>query len=151
MQITFSTEEFVAMLSSLWGVPLDAADLVLDFDEHTGEVKTFSLTGIDAKTLSKIGNVTQSVTPPKLPYWHSKPSTSHYDSLPDATSVKETDPTYTEEDPDELDEILRKSHELMLQGMPPKVESATPENDLLSYPGSSEEFPVEFANRSIGR
>lgn len=152
MQITFSKEEFVAMLATLWGIPLGLADLVFDFDEMTGDVRTFTITGMDAKSLSKIGAVA-SGSPPKTRVPMRTIEASHA-SLPDVIPSSST--TFGEvidhdEDQDELDDIIRKSHELMLQGQPPPAPDDPNANELLMYPGASAEFPVEFANRSLGK
>lgn len=153
MQITFSKEEFVAMLATLWGIPLGLADLVFDFDEMTGDVRTFTITGMDAKSLSKIGAVA-SWSPPKTRVPALQPivtidRNSNLVIAPSSTTSGEV--TDHEEDQDELDDIIRKSHELMLQGQPPPAPDDPNANELLMYPGASAEFPVEFANRTLGK
>jgi hypothetical protein len=148
MQITFSKEEFVAMLATLWGIPLGLADLVFDFDEMTGDVRTFTITGMDAKSLSKIGAVT-SGSPPKtrVPVMFESNRNVVVPPIP----VTHNEVVDSDEDQDELDDIIRKSHELMLQGQPPPAPDDPNANELLMYPGASAEFPVEFANRSLGK
>jgi hypothetical protein len=147
MQITFSREEFVDMLSSLWGIPLGINDLTLDFDELTGDVKTFTVKGMNSLSLARIGTVTQAVAP--------KPQRQKAVIIPNAINyitpnnpVEEEDPT-PEEDSVDLDEVLRLSRELALQSPPRANVPDSNQNDLLMYPGASDTFPLEFANRVL--
>lgn len=150
MQITFSKEEFVAMLAHLWGIPLGLADLVFDFDELTGDIRTFTITGMDPGSLSKIGAVTQGSAPKtRQPQ---KPITEKYDSLPAVTEALIAEETLTpKEENVDLDEIIKISRELALQGLQPSDIPEKKQNELLLYPGASEEFPLEFANRVLGK
>jgi len=152
MQITFSKEEFVSMLATLWGIPLGLADLVFDFDELTGDIRTFTITGMDAKSLSKIGAVTQGATPKTRQRSQDWDKGHSIEAVVRVTEAPENPESITpEEDQDELDDIIRKSRELMLQGQPPPMPDDPNANELLMYPGASSEFPVEFANRSLGK
>ena len=146
MQITFSKEEFVSMLAKLWGIPLGLADLVFDFDELTGDVRTFTITGMDPSSLARIGAVTQGSTPkPRQPL---PPNPVDVIPVVSTTSAVVVD---SEIDNDELDEIIRKSRELALQGQQPVEVPDEKQNELLMYPGASEEFPIDFANRILGK
>lgn len=154
MQITFSKEEFVSMLANLWGIPLGLADLVFDFDELTGDVRTFTITGMDPVSLARIGAVTQGSTPktrqPAQPPQPVAVPNKVYDTVPSSSNTAGTVLDY-EIDHDELDDIIRKSHELALQGQQSVEVQDEKQNELLMYPGASEEFPLDFANRILGK
>lgn len=145
MQITFSREEFVDMLSGLWGIPLGVDDLVLDFDEMTGDVKTFTVKGMTSASLARVGAVTQSVAPTPQRIENRK-SSSVFPS-----SVKEDEPQESADDIN-LDDVIRLSHELALQGQPRSDKSPdNNQNELLMYPGASDTFPIDFANQVLGK
>jgi hypothetical protein len=145
MQITFSREEFVDMLSGLWGIPLGVDDLVLDFDEMTGDVKTFTVKGMTSASLARVGAVTQSAAPTPQRVENRK-SSSVFPS-----SVKEDEPRESADDIN-LDDVIRLSHELALQGQPRSDKSPdNNQNELLMYPGASDTFPLDFANQVLGK
>lgn len=153
MQITFSREEFVDMLSGLWGIPLGVDDLVLAFDDLTGDVETFTVKGMTSASLARVGSVTQSAAPT------SQQRVKRSLELPKATESSviakvnsdDAEPQTTADDID-LDEVIRLSRELALQGQPQTSENpSTTQNELLMYPGASDTFPLEFANQVLGK
>jgi len=152
MQITFSKEEFISMLSNVWGIPLSDTDIVFDFNELTGEVQTLTITGMDPVSLARIGAVTQGLTPKT----QQRLKVVIANKASDSPQVIDADPAVSDEstvedDQDELDEIIRKSRELALQGQQYAEVPDEKQNELLMYSGASEEFPLDFANRVLGK
>jgi hypothetical protein len=113
MQITFSQDEFVSMLSNLFKTPIQPTDVQINFNETTGDISGITISGLEAVTLLKIGSMTQAVAPV-----YKKVSAVESVATVD-TSTKEPLYSVEEEDEepkevDELDKILEASQALAM-------------------------------------